>query len=370
MARRHPDPAPGGGLESLPGEDGEGEDLLADLAAIDASADCSFAVDAAGAGVRIDRFLAQQLPQVSRSRIQQWIEAGAVQRNGSPARSRDTLIAGDRIGVQPIAAPQSLAFVPEAMPLAVVWEDETLIILDKPVGLVVHPGAGNWHGTLLNGLLAYDPKLAQVPRAGIVHRLDAGTSGLLVVARTPAAQLDLVRQLQARSVLRQYWALVAGAMAPSVTIDAPIARDPRNPLRFCVSRAARARPARTFARTLAQWKSAGSGAVVSWIACRLDTGRTHQIRVHLESIGHPLLGDPVYRRRLPATLSSHIGLGHQALHACGLALTHPLRGARMHWTSAPPEDMRALMLALGARASQLQASLQEFAAADALATES
>jgi 23S rRNA pseudouridine1911/1915/1917 synthase len=321
-----------------------------------------FLVGSDGNGVRLDKYLAIQMPEVSRSRLQRWIEDDAVLLNGAIARSRASVFAGDRVDVQESAPPASFAFGPEAIPLSVVWEDETIIVINKPAGLVVHPGAGNWSGTLLNGLLAYDPALAQVPRAGIVHRLDAGTSGLMVVARTVAAQLDLVRQLQARTVGREYWALVSGAFAPSASIDSALGRDPRNPLRFRVSTALTARPARTYVRRLAQWPVARPGSAgggnVSWLACRLDTGRTHQIRVHLESIGHPLLGDPVYRKHLPAellalALPDHI-LDHQALHACRLALVHPVSQEVLSWSQPPPDDLRRLLLHLGARKDQLR----------------
>jgi 23S rRNA pseudouridine1911/1915/1917 synthase len=325
-------------------------------------------VDLAGDGWRLDRYLAQRLPEVSRSRIQRWIADAAVLRNGQPARPRSQVRIGDRIEVKVPAEAPVAGFAAEPVPVPVVWEDETLIVIDKPAGLVVHPGAGNWSGTLLNGLLAHDPRLALLPRAGIVHRLDAGTSGLMVVARTGPAQLDLVRQLQARTVAREYWALAAGAVAPALTIDAPLARDPRNRLRFCVSRSATARPARTFVRRLAHWGIGDPPTTISWIACRLDTGRTHQIRVHLESILHPLVGDPIYRRHLPAPLAARPLLSRQALHACRLELIHPLRRETMAWSSAPPADMRDLMRSLGATDAQLRAprrmSIARAAAAD------
>ena len=312
-----------------------------------------FVVRSEGEGLRLDQYLAAQLPEVSRSRIQKWIAQGAVELNGEAARSRARVCTDDRIDLTPTSSPQECAFEPEPVPFPIVWQDDAILIVDKPAGLVVHPGAGNWGGTLLNGLLAFDPRLASVPRAGIVHRLDAGTSGLMVVARTPPAQLDLIRQLQARTLVREYWALVAGAVAPRVTIDASLARDRRNPVRFCVSKALAAKPARTFVRCIAQWRLGDSGATVSWIACRLDTGRTHQIRVHLESIGHPLIGDPLYRKHLPAALQAQHWIARQALHACRLELRHPVRHEPMAWSSAPPEDMRALMQRLGAREEQL-----------------
>lgn len=314
-----------------------------------------FSVSAAHGGQRVDKVLALLLPEVSRSRIRQWIEANAVRVNGAAPRPRDEVVEGDVIDLEPPPAPEALAFRAEPMPLAIVHEDDEIIVVDKPPGLVVHPAAGNWGGTLLNGLLAHDRELARVPRAGIVHRLDAGTSGLMVVARTLRAQTELVRQLQARSVTREYWAIVFGAAPPAGTIGAPIGRDPRNPLRFRVSRAASARPARTHFRSV---QTVEAGALkLSWIACRLDTGRTHQIRVHLESIGHPLVGDPVYRKGRPTHAQDDDApawarFGRQALHACGLALDHPASGARMAWFRAPPPDMRALMRALGLRGGE------------------
>jgi 23S rRNA pseudouridine1911/1915/1917 synthase len=256
-----------------------------------------FSVDARHAGTRLDRALAELMPDVSRSRLQQWVAGAAVRVNGAAVRRRHELVLGDLIEVEPQPAPDAKAYAPEPMPLAIVHEDSDILVVDKPPGLVVHPAAGHWSGTLLNGLLAYSPQLFDVPRAGIVHRLDADTSGLMVVARTLAAQAHLVRQLQERSVTREYWAVVLGMPAATGIVEAPIGRDPRNPLRFRVSHATSAKPART---RYAVVETAQDGAArLSWVACRLDTGRTHQIRVHMEHIGHPLVGDPVYRRGLP-----------------------------------------------------------------------
>ncbi len=304
-------------------------------------------------GWRLDRALAALLPGVSRSRLQQWIADGAVTVNERAPRARDPVYEGDAIAVSAQRAPEENAFAPEPMALGVVHEDASIIVLDKPPGLVVHPAAGNWSGTLLNGLLAHDPALAAVPRAGIVHRLDADTSGLMVVARTLAAHTGLIRQLQARSVHREYWAIVLGETPVAGTIDGPIARDPRNPLRFRVLHSPHAREARTHFHRL-QVVESDDGRIFSWVACRLDTGRTHQIRVHLESIGHPLVGDPLYRRgrpALPATddLPPWARFGRQALHACRLGLRHPASGEPMQWFCAPPADLRALMRALGIR---------------------
>ena len=304
-------------------------------------------------GWRLDRALAMLMPNISRSRLQQWIIDGAVKvtpARAGPLRQRDPVFAGDLLEVTPIVPPEQTAFTAEPMPLSIVHEDDAIIVLDKPPGLVVHPAAGHWHGTLLNGLLAHDAALGRLPRAGIVHRLDADTSGLMVVARTLSAQTDLVRQLQARTVAREYWAVVDGEAPAQGTIAAPIGRDPRNPLRFAVSRSPAARDACTHFRRVEVVQV--DGRFFSWVACRLETGRTHQIRVHLESIGHPLVGDPLYRRgrreigrndNLPAWAC----FKRQALHACRLGLRHPATGMDVHWFRKPPQDMRDLMKALG-----------------------
>lgn len=303
------------------------------------------------AGERLDKVLTEMLAEVSRSRVRQWIEAGRVRLNGRLPRPRDAVTAGDVLEVEAAAEPAQSAYAPEPMPLAIVYADEDLLVLDKPPGLVVHPAAGHWSGTLANGLLAYAPALAALPRAGIVHRLDADTSGLMVVARTLRAQADLVRQLQARTVTREYWALVLGSAPPAGRIDAALARDPRNPLRFKTSRAAGAREAVTHFRCIDRVDL--DPLKLSWLACRLETGRTHQIRVHLESIGHPLVGDPVYRRGRPglrtdaAPYALLAGFARQALHACALRLRHPATGKEMGWFRAPPPDLRGLMAALG-----------------------
>ncbi|MCS6945326.1 MAG: RluA family pseudouridine synthase [Sutterellaceae bacterium] len=299
------------------------------------------------AGQRLDKALAVLLPQYSRTRIQQWIEAGAVRINGAVASARRTVLAGDRFEVTVLPAPQEMALRPEPLPLNIVDADETLVIIDKPPGLVVHPAAGHWSGTLANGLLAFDPSLARLPRVGIVHRLDAGTSGLMVVARTAAAQADLVRQLQARSVTREYWAIVYGRAAPAGTVDAPIGRDPRHPLRFMAGGGRGAREARTHWRLIDVAQV--DGQAFSWLACRLETGRTHQIRVHLESVGLPLVGDPLYRRGRPPARggSPWTAMSRQALHACRLALRHPQTGRTRAWFRAPPADLQALMTMLG-----------------------
>ena len=324
---------------------------VADLApVVDREIPSRLTVPPASGGDRLDKALARLLPHVSRSRIRQWIEAGAVRLNGLVAAvPRTEVLGGDTLDLTAPPSAQSVAFQPEPIALDVVFADDSIIVLDKPPGLVVHPAAGNWSGTLLNGLLAYDPRLANLPRAGIVHRLDADTSGLMVVGRTAAAQVDLIRQLQARTVAREYWAITFGAAREAGTIDAAIARDPRQRLRFKVSTSDRAKPARTRYRSVST--ATVDSQAFSWLACRLETGRTHQIRVHLESIGLPIVGDPVYRKGRPAAgplaVKPWARFSRQALHACRLGLVHPATGRPMLWFRSPPDDMQKLMTALG-----------------------
>jgi 23S rRNA pseudouridine1911/1915/1917 synthase len=242
---------------------------------------------------------------------------------------------GEHIAVAPQAPPEAHAWEPETIPLDVRHEDDAILVLDKPAGLVMHPASGNWQGTVLNALLARHQELRSVPRAGIVHRLDKDTSGLVAVARTVDAQLDLVRQLQARTVRRVYVAVVQGAPPAAGTIDAPLGRDPTRRTRMAI--VATGKPARTHYRRLEQFRHA------ALVECRLETGRTHQIRVHLASIGHALVGDPVYGIR---AVRKACAFGRQALHAAELALCHPTTGDRMHWTSPPPADLQALIESL------------------------
>lgn len=239
---------------------------------------------------------------------------------------------------QPAASDQ--AFTPEPVPLDVVHEDEHLIVLAKPAGLVVHPAAGNWRGTLLNGLLHRWPHLAGVPRAGIVHRLDKDTSGLLVVAKTLIAQTDLVRQLQDRSMGREYLALVWGQPVSNGRIEAAIARHPRERTKMAISQSPLAKPAVTHYQKLAA--GALDGKPVALLRCKLETGRTHQIRVHLQSIGYPLVGDLVYGKQHLASV-----FPRQALHAERLALAHPTQGTVCEWQAALPPDMAALLAHAG-----------------------
>ena len=287
------------------------------------------------AGRRFDAALALALPQFSRSRLRAWIDAGRVEVDGGVAAPTRRVRGGERVVVRADADPREVAFAPEPIALTIVDEDGALIVVDKPAGLVVHPGSGNWEGTLLNALLHHAPELAGVPRAGIVHRLDKDTSGLLVVARTLAAQTALVRQLQARTVTREYVALAAGDVTRGGTVDAPIGRHPTR--RTTMAVVAAGKPARTHYDVVERF------GVATLLRCRLETGRTHQIRVHLASLGHPLVGDPAYGRKGP------VPFGRQALHAAKLALVHPASGRTRAWESPLPADFLGLVAALRAR---------------------
>ena len=293
------------------------------------------------AGMRLDQALAQMLPQHSRSRIRTWIDGGDVMLGGEKPEAKRRVDGGECVVVTMPPDPRAARFTPQKLPLAIVHEDDDIIVVDKPAGLVVHPGSGNWDGTLANALLHHAPQLARVARAGIVHRLDKDTSGLLVVAKTEVAQTDLVRQLQARTVHREYLALVTGDIASGGKIDAPIGRHPVR---------------RTSMAVVAGGKAAVTHYVVrerfgdcTLLACRLETGRTHQIRVHLASAKHPLVGDPAYgekRRRQHGVV-----FGRQALHAWRLGLIHPATKAPIQWESGLPEDFAGLLAFLRGRAN-------------------
>ena len=298
-------------------------------------------------GRRLDVALVQIAPEFSRSYLQQLVDSGAVVHNGLlQTKSSAKVKAGDRIDIELKPTPQSQAFKPEPMALQTVFEDEHLRVINKPAGLVVHPAPGNWSGTLLNGLLGSDPKAALLPRAGIVHRLDKDTSGLMVVARTRAVMDALVHLIAQREVSRQYLALAhkpwVGTNAREV--EAPIGRDPRNRLRMAVVDLSHqsGKTAKT------RFELLENGEKGCWLRCTLFTGRTHQIRVHLASIGHPLVADAVYGGAVAA------GLHRQALHAERLAFTHPVTGEALDFRAPLPDDLQqALQIwGLGYNAAQ------------------
>lgn len=293
------------------------------------------------AGLRLDQALARLLPQYSRNRIADWVRQERVRVRGATAKPKQKVWGGERVRIEPDRDPAATAFAPEPIALAIAYEDDELMVIDKPAGLVVHPGSGNWSGTLLNALLSHSPQLAQVPRAGIVHRLDKDTSGLLVVAKTITAQTHLVRQLAARRIGRIYQALVLGDIDRSGQVDAPIGRHPVHRTRMAVI--GTGRTARTAYRPLERFGCA------TLLECKLDTGRTHQIRVHLASIGHPVVGDPVYGRRA-AGLPGEVALERQALHAQRLELQHPATAEYLVWTSPLPPDLDRVLAVLRAYA--------------------
>jgi 23S rRNA pseudouridine1911/1915/1917 synthase len=286
------------------------------------------------AGLRLDKALARMFPEHSRSRLQKWLKDGHVSLDSHSAKPKQKIWGGERVEIRSQPDPADGVHRPERIALDIVHEDDDILVINKPAGLVVHPGSGNWKGTLLNALLHHAPSLAAIPRAGIVHRLDKDTSGLLVVAKTLQAQTGLVRQLQARTVKREYLALVHGVVRAGGEVSAPLGRDPRNRTRMAVVPAGR--PA------LTRYKVAQRFARLTLLECSLDTGRTHQIRVHMQSLGHPLVGDPVYRAGRGSG-TEHARLRRQALHAARLEFLHPVSGARRRFVAPLPEDFRALL---------------------------
>ncbi len=302
----------------------------------------AWTVDAAQHGERLDKVLAKAISEFSRNYLRQLIEQGAVERNGVPQLKVSAGVkAGDTMRVSLRPTPQSQAFKPEAMALEVVHQDTDLLVILKPAGLVVHPAPGNWSGTLLNGLLAWDSRQCELPRAGIVHRLDKDTSGLMLVARSRPAMDALVRMIAAREVQRQYLALAQGRWdgPASRDVQASIGRDPRNRLRMAVLDADKtgAKDARTTIERL------DSGTQHCLVRCSLHTGRTHQIRVHMASIGHPLVGDETYGG------SSGAVIGRQALHAFRLALAHPISGKALQFVTPLPADFQQALALVGLR---------------------
>lgn len=292
-------------------------------------------------GARLDQALAELFPDFSRSRLQQWVKEGSVLVDGKVLRSKDKLLGGESIEIDVQLAAET-SFTPEPIQLDIVYQDDALIVINKPAGLVVHPAAGNWQGTLLNALLHHDPAIAAVPRAGIVHRIDKETTGLLVVARTLEAQTALVEQLQAREFTREYDAVVNGVLTGGGTVDEPIGRHPVDRKRMAVVR--NGKPAVTHYRLAERFRAH------THIKVQLETGRTHQIRVHMAHRHNPLVGDPVYggRLRIPSGCTPELEqmLRHfhrQALHASRLGLIHPQSGEYMEWSAELPEDMRRLL---------------------------
>ena len=302
------------------------------------------------AGQRLDQALAALFPDYSRSRLQGWIRAGQVRVDGRELRPRDKVDGGEAITLSAELEDETQAAA-EPISLAVLHEDEEILVLDKPPGLVVHPGAGNPAGTLVNALLHHRPELRALPRAGIVHRLDKNTSGVMVVACTPGAHAALVRQLEARSVKREYEAVCAGVMTGGGTVDAPIGRHPVDRVRMAVREGGR--EAVTHYRVQARFRGH------THVLCRLETGRTHQIRVHMAHIRYPIVGDPVYGGRLaiprgasPALAEALRGFKRQALHAARLELVHPGSGEPVRFEAPLPADLQALLDALKADAGQ------------------
>jgi len=294
-------------------------------------------------GSRLDVVLADLFSEYSRVRLQGWIKSGCVKVNGAVVdRAREKLMGGENLLIEAEIPVQS-DDAPEDIPLDIVYEDDAILVVNKQPGLVVHPAPGHAGGTLVNALLHHAPELKMLPRAGIVHRLDKDTSGLLVIARSPDTHLALVQQLGKRAFLREYDAIVHGTVVAGATVDAAIGRDPINRQQMAVVEET-GRPAVTHYRVVERFRAH------THIKCRLETGRTHQIRVHLAHAGFPLLGDPVYggRRRQLAEASPELAeamkaFRRQALHAAKLGLSHPVTGEQMVWQVPMPEDMETLL---------------------------
>ncbi len=294
------------------------------------------------AGLRLDQALVRLFPDFSRSRLQRWVREGCILLNGVPANPKMKVWSGEQVTLQIPDDADSQDIVAEAIDIKVVYEDDAVLVIDKPPGLVVHPGNGHRSGTLQNALLHYDPRLGAVPRCGIVHRLDKDTSGLMGVARTLAAHAELVRQLQARTVHRHYWALVQGQVKHDGTVEAPIGRHPTQRTRMAVTSGGR--PALTHYTIVERLPCH------TLLECRLETGRTHQIRVHLQHLGFPLAADPVYGgrpQRLDARSTEALQhFGRQALHAFRLGLIHPVSAEPVLWEIPMAPDMATLLTVL------------------------
>ena len=292
-------------------------------------------------GERIDAAIARMLPEYSRSKISTWIKSGDVVINQQTFKPKEKS-KGDEIVEVTLKKSENIRWIAEDIPLEVVFEDDDIIIINKPVGLVTHPGAGNWKGTLANGLLAYDSELFKLDRAGIVHRLDKNTSGLMVVARSEKAQKNLVEQLQTHTVSREYSAIVYGHMISGGSVDEPIGRDSRDRIKQAVTDSGK--------HALTHYRVIDRFAHHTHVKAILETGRTHQIRVHLSHIGYSLIGDSMYggKIRFPKKAVEELkdalkGFNRQALHAKKLTITHPISGETMSWKAPLPDDMIALL---------------------------
>ena len=297
-------------------------------------------------GQRLDQAAAELFSDYSRGRLQQWIKSGHLLVDGKTAKTRDKLYGGEKLTLQAEVEEQEV-WQAEDIPLDIVYEDDHLLVLNKPVGLVVHPAVGNRSGTVLNGLLYHAPELEKIPRAGIVHRLDKDTSGLMVVAKTLQSHNHLIEQLQHREVNREYEAVVIGVVTAGGTVEASLGRHPVERTKRAVSEAHDSKPAVTHYRVLEKFRSH------THIQCKLETGRTHQIRVHMSYKGFPLVGDPTYggRFKLPKGASKQLidflqSYKHQALHARRLGFIHPASLDYVEWEAELPDDMQALLKVL------------------------
>ena len=313
---------------------GKPEDYTPNLATLKG---INFVIPMQFAGLRLDQALAKLATDHSRSRLQSWIRGDKVKLDGESCHIRQKVWGGESVFIEDSPDPAETAHAAEDIELSVLYEDDFLIVNDKPAGLVVHPGSGNREGTLLNALLHHEPSLSTVPRAGIVHRLDKETSGLLVVAKTLPSQTSLVRQLQERTVKRQYVALVHGIVKHDGTVDAPVGRHPTHRTKMAV--VGNGKSARTHYSVIESF----TGCTL--LECSLESGRTHQIRVHMQHIGHPLVGDPVYgKKALPSENSALLStFPRQALHARRLSFVHPENGELMTFESDLPEDLARLL---------------------------
>jgi 23S rRNA pseudouridine1911/1915/1917 synthase len=296
------------------------------------------------AGLRLDQALARMFPDYSRSRLKEWLLAGAIRVDGEVRRPRDTVAGGERVEFEPVVEP-AVRVDPEPIELDIVFEDDAVLVINKPAGLVVHPGAGNPRGTLINGLLHHAPQLADVPRAGLIHRIDKDTTGLLLVAKTLPAHTALVRRLADRDIAREYRAVCTGVLTGGGTIDQPLARHPVDRKRMSVQ--PDGKPAITHFTVLERFRAH------TYIKVKLETGRTHQIRVHFAWRRNPLVGDPVYggRLALPAGATDRLvtalrGFRRQALHAARLGFAHPASGQELEFDAPLPADFGDLLAAM------------------------